>query len=64
MFNPFQQIVTFHVETSHLICTANQMTGFYVKFNTRLKWGKLKGKRKLTKKIFLDSLIFEKYDYS
>ena len=26
--NPFQFNVTFDIETSHLICTANQMTGF------------------------------------
>ena len=32
-FNPFQPSVAFHIETSHLICTANQMTGFYVKCN-------------------------------
>ena len=44
--NPFQTSfafdietsVAFHVETSHLICTSNQMTGFYMKCNTRLKW--------------------------
>ena len=26
--NLFQPIVVFHIETSHLISTANQMTGF------------------------------------
>ena len=26
-----------HIETSHLICSANQMTGFYMKCNTGLK---------------------------
>ena len=30
--------VAFHIETSHLICRANQMTGFYIKCNTGLKW--------------------------
>ena len=38
---PFQPCVTFHIETSHLICTANQMTSFYMKCNTELKWVKL-----------------------
>ena len=37
-FNPFQPSVAFHIETSHLICSANQMTGFYMKFRTKLKW--------------------------
>ena len=36
--NPFQSSVAFHVETSHLICSTNQMTGFYMTSNTRLKW--------------------------
>ena len=29
---------TFQIETSHFICTANQMTGFYLKYSTGLKW--------------------------
>ena len=36
-FNPFHLSVAFHIETSHLICSANQMIGFYMKCNTRLK---------------------------
>ena len=32
--NPFQSSVAFNMETSYLICTANQMTGFYMKCNT------------------------------
>ena len=32
--------VLFHIETSHLICCANKMTGFYMKSNRRLKWVK------------------------
>ena len=36
--NPFQPSDAFYRETSHLICRANQMTGFYVKGNTGLKW--------------------------
>ena len=39
-FNPFQPSVAFHIETNHLICLGNQMTGFYVKCNTGLKWVK------------------------
>ena len=38
LFNPFQPSVAFHIETSHLICTANQMTGFYLECKTGLKW--------------------------
>ena len=33
----FQPNVAFHIETSHLICSANQITGFYMKCNTGLK---------------------------
>ena len=36
--NIFQRSVVFHTETSHLICAVIQMTGFYVKYNTRPKW--------------------------
>ena len=31
-----------HIETSHLICSGNQMTSFYMKFNTRLKRAKMR----------------------
>ena len=37
-FNPFQPSVALHRETSHLICAANQMNGFYIECNTLLKW--------------------------
>ena len=30
--------VTFHIETSYLIYTLNQMTGLYMKYNSGLKW--------------------------
>ena len=33
-----QPNVAFHIETSHLIYTANQMTGLYMKCNGGLKW--------------------------
>ena len=32
--------VAFHVETSHLFCSANQVNGFYMECNTWLKWVK------------------------
>ena len=35
--NPFEPSVVFHIETSHLICAANAMTGLYMKCNTGLK---------------------------
>ena len=37
LLNPFQPSVAFQIETSHLICSANQVTGFYMKCNTGLK---------------------------
>ena len=36
--NQFQTSVSFHMETIHLICSGNQMTGFYIKYNDGLKW--------------------------
>ena len=36
----FSRSVTFDIETSHLFCRAKQMTGFYIKYNTELKWVK------------------------
>ena len=36
--NQFQPRFALYVETSHLICCANQMTGFYMKYNTGIKW--------------------------
>ena len=38
--NPFQPSVPFDIETSHLFCSVKQMTGFYMKRNTGLKWVK------------------------
>ena len=35
-FNSFQHSVEIHIETSHLICATNQMTGFHMKWNTGL----------------------------
>ena len=36
--HPFQVRVAFQIGTSHLICTANQMTGFYMKW--KLGWNR------------------------
>ena len=36
--NPFQPTVAFHIETSHLICSVNQVTCFNMKCNTWLSW--------------------------
>ena len=36
--NSFQPGLEFHIETSHLICCASEMTSFYMKCHTRLKW--------------------------
>ena len=38
LFNPFQPSVVFRIETRHLICSANQMSGFYMKWNFQPKW--------------------------
>ena len=40
--NPFHSSIVFHIETSHLISTANQMNDFYVKCNTGMKCVRLK----------------------
>ena len=42
-FNPFQPSVAFHIETSHLFCRAKEMTGYYIKRNTGLKWVNVNG---------------------
>ena len=38
MLNSFQPRVAFQMETSHLVCKAKQVTGFYMKRSTNLKW--------------------------
>ena len=37
LINSFKPIVAFHIETSYFIFCANQMIGFYMKYNTGLK---------------------------
>ena len=34
--SPFRPRAEFHIETSHLFCSAKKMTGFYMKCNTGL----------------------------
>ena len=41
MLRSVNAIVAFHIETSHLICTANQMTDFFMKCNAWLVCVKL-----------------------
>ena len=36
--NQLQPSVAVHIETSHLICSATEMIGFYMKYNAGLKW--------------------------
>ena len=36
--NPYRSSVGFHMKTSNLICTGNQMNCFYMKDNTAWKW--------------------------
>ena len=50
--NPFQPSVVFHIETSHLFCCAKQMTGFYMKRSTRLKWIKYASEFGIVSKFF------------
>ena len=38
----FHSSVPFPKETSHLICTAYQMTGFYLKHYAEVKWAHIK----------------------
>ena len=37
LFTLFQPSVAFRIETNHLICTANQITIFYLTYNTGVK---------------------------
>ena len=57
--NPFQPSVVFHIETSHLFCCAKQMTGFYMKRSTRLKWIKYASEFGIVSKFFF--LISNKF---
>ena len=48
-FNTFQPSGPFRIETNHLICSVNQMTGFYMKCTTGLKWVNCRKQRFHTK---------------
>ena len=54
--NPFQPSVAFHIETSHLFCSAKQTTGFYMECNTRLKWVNLFSQIRFTFEVKFDNL--------
>ena len=53
--NLFQPSVAFYIETSHLFCKAKQMTGFYMKRNTGMKWVKIMSH--LQDKIFCEKNV-------
>ena len=55
VINPFQPSVAFLVETRHLICNTNQVTGFCMKCNTGLKWVNICTAQKM--KFFVNSFI-------
>ena len=58
LFNPFQPSVVFHIKTSHLFCSAKQMTGFYMKHNTGLKWVKNFWTLSMNSKLFRGNNFF------
>ena len=47
--NPFNGQCPSHIETSQLICRANQLTGFYVRRTLTVKWLK---RKKCIRRIF------------
>ena len=54
--NLFKPNFPFHIETGNFICNANQMTDFYMKCDTGLKWVKeiyINNNMQNTKKIVL-----------
>ena len=57
LFNPFQPSFAFHIETSHLVCTTNQVTGFYMKCNTGLQWVNVSVRDMLAKGDFMKMLL-------
>ena len=57
LINPFQPSVAFYIETSHLIFIANQIIGFCMKWNTRLKW--VKARTNKSHKLQLDFIRFQ-----
>ena len=56
--NPFQPSAAFHVETSHLIYSANQITGCCKECGTGLRWVKWRNRVTTSKfKINVSKLI-------
>ena len=53
----FQSSMTFYIETSHLICSANQAAGFYKQCNTSIKLVEIIYTVFITSFDFLQSLI-------
>ena len=53
----FSQVL-FHIKTSHLFCSAKQMTGFYMKHNTGLKWVKNSWTLSMNSKLFRGNNFF------
>ena len=57
LLSPFQPSVAFHKETSHLICTTNQLLGFYIAiilrhFYIQSKYGSLQKIKPLCLNMF------------
>ena len=48
MLNPSQLGVAFYIKTSHFICRAKHLAGFYMKYITELNWSKIQLKFDLT----------------
>ena len=44
LLNPFQPSIAFHVETSHIFYSANEITNSYVKCNTGVEKNKFRVK--------------------
>ena len=54
--NPFQPSIVFNKETSHLFCSAKQMTGFYMRHSNGLKW--INTFSEIKKQFLLNLLVF------
>ena len=54
--NPFQPSIVFNKETSHLFRSTKQMTGFYMKHSSGLKW--INNFSKINKQFLLNLLVF------
>ena len=61
LFNSFLLSVAFHIETSSLICTANQIIGSCMSGNIGLKWVKMFGVMSIIYLCFNFHYIWHKY---